>query len=276
MKNPLLLSSLGLAAAFNVQAQAPAPETGRVIASTPVIAQVAVQRPVCAAQPAALPQQGSGAGAVLGAVAGGLLGNALGQGSGRAAATAIGALGGAVVGNQVEATGSGAATGWVSQCHTATVYENRTTGYQVTYEYAGRTTTVQMPYDPGPSVALQVTPVGASPAPGAEWAPGGRPLGGGIPVLRSYEVWPNPQGPAGSGDGPQDPLAAAAPGYPAPSAYPAPFYYAPPPVYYPAPIYYAAPVHPVYPVYGVRRYVPPVGISLNLGYSRGYGRRHWR
>ena len=35
------------------------------------------------------------------------------------------------------------------------------------------------------------------------------------------------------------------------------------PVYYPRP-YYAAP------------YYPPIGLSLNFGYSRGYGHHHWR
>jgi hypothetical protein len=48
----------------------------------------------------------------------------------------------------------------------------------------------------------------------------------------------------------------------------------------PAPLYYAAPVPvPVYPAYGYRPFYPPVGISLNFGYSRGFGHGHrgrWR
>jgi len=48
------------------------------------------------------------------------------------------------------------------QCGTQTSYENRTVAYNVQYEYAGKQYTVQMPYDPGPSIRLQVTPVGAA------------------------------------------------------------------------------------------------------------------
>jgi len=46
-----------------------------------------------------------------------------------------------------------------------TAYENRTVGYNVQYEYAGKTFNVQMPYDPGPTVKLQVTPMSSSAAP---------------------------------------------------------------------------------------------------------------
>lgn len=264
MNKPLIVCTLGLASACAATAQSPGPETARVISSNPVIAQVAVPRQVCVQQPVAVPQQGSGAGSVIGAVAGGLLGNTIGHGTGRAAATALGVLGGAVVGNSVEAGHSGYAPQWAPQCRTETTYENRTVGYDVTYEYAGRTSTVRMPYDPGPTVAVQVTPVGASPAPGTEFADQGSVApGGGIPILRSYETWPGPQAAGAYSDGPHYPITAA-------------------PMGYPAPVYYAAPAYPVYPGYpmvGVRPYFPPVGISLNLGYSRSYGRGYrgrWR
>ena len=45
------------------------------------------------------------------------------------------------------------------QCSTQTIYENRTVGYSVVYEYAGKQYTVQMPQDPGPTLRLQVTGV---------------------------------------------------------------------------------------------------------------------
>lgn len=41
-------------------------------------------------------------------------------------------------------------------------YENRTVAYNVVYEYAGKQYAVQMPNDPGPSIQLQLTPVGMS------------------------------------------------------------------------------------------------------------------
>lgn len=52
----------------------------------------------------------------------------------------------------------------VQQCTQQTVYEDRTVGYNVVYEFAGKQYAAQLPQDPGPTVALQVSPVGA-PAP---------------------------------------------------------------------------------------------------------------
>ncbi|AEG92149.1 glycine zipper 2TM domain-containing protein [Ramlibacter tataouinensis] len=156
MKKSVYLLALGGLAATAAGAQ----EVGRVISSIPVIQQVAVPRQVCSQQPVVVQQQPSGAGALMGAIAGGAMGNAIGDGTGRAVATAIGVLGGAVLGNRVEGTGSEVHN--YQQCSTQTYYENRAVAYNVTYEYAGRQYTVQMPQDPGPTVQLQVTPVGAA------------------------------------------------------------------------------------------------------------------
>ena len=57
--------------------------------------------------------------------------------------------------------GSGRQVQNVQQCSTQTSYENRTMGYDVVYEYAGREYSTQMPYDPGPTIRVQVTPLGA-------------------------------------------------------------------------------------------------------------------
>ena len=164
MKQTLIVVALGLAAGA-----AMAQDSGRVISSNPVIHQVAVPRQKC--NPAQVVQQrpSSGGGALIGAVVGGLLGNTIGHGMGRAAATGVGVVAGAAVGDNVEGRNyQGQA---VQQCATQTTYENRTVGYNVTYEYAGRQHTVQMPYDPGPTVPLQVSPVGANGGP-----PVGQPL----------------------------------------------------------------------------------------------------
>ena len=142
-----------------------AQEVGRVISSTPVVQQVAVPRQICSNESVSVPAQKSGAGVALGALAGGALGNAVGQGNGRAAATMLGIFGGAVLGDRIEGQGSQVQN--VQRCTTQTVVENRVANYSVVYEYAGRQYTVQMPYDPGPSVRLQVTPVDAAPAPTA-------------------------------------------------------------------------------------------------------------
>ena len=81
-------------------------------------------------------------GAVVGAIAGGLLGNAIGSGGGRAAATGAGLIGGAMLGNQVEASGPVQYQN-MRQCSTQTFYQNRTVGYNVTYEYNGRNYSTQ-------------------------------------------------------------------------------------------------------------------------------------
>jgi len=161
MKKSVLFSTLGLLAVCGTAAQAQ--EIGRVISSTPVIQQVAVPRQVCTQQPMAVQQQPgtSGGGAVIGGIVGGLAGNQIGGGGGRAAATALGVIGGALLGNSIEGNQAQAQTQVqnVQQCTTQTIYENRTMGYNVRYEYAGKEYNVQLPYDPGPTIRLQVTPI---------------------------------------------------------------------------------------------------------------------
>ena len=156
-----LITTTALLALCGIATPALSQEVGRVISSQPLVQQVPVTRQVCGNQPMAVTQQPSGAGAVLGAVAGGLLGNTIGQGAGRALGTAVGVVGGAIVGNNLEAANSTSVQN-VTQCGTQTVYENQTVGYNVTYEYAGRQYQVQMPNDPGQTIALQVSPVGAA------------------------------------------------------------------------------------------------------------------
>ena len=133
-------------------------EMARVISSVAVLQQVAVPRQVCTNEVITTQSQTSGAGAVMGGVAGGAIGNQIGHGSGRAAATAIGIIGGAMLGNQIEGPGS-PNTQTVQRCTTQTGYETRTVGHNVTYEYAGKQYSVQMPYDPGKWLPVKVTPV---------------------------------------------------------------------------------------------------------------------
>jgi uncharacterized protein YcfJ len=158
------VSALGFA--VHTSASAQAQEVGRVLSSTPIVTQVNVPKQVCT-QEVVQVQNGittngaSGAGAVMGAVAGGAMGNAVGQGSGRAVATMIGVLGGAILGDKIEGGGQQVANQTVNRCTTQNTVESRANGYQVVYEYAGKQYSVQMPNDPGPTIALQVAPVGA-------------------------------------------------------------------------------------------------------------------
>ena len=210
-----------------------AQEMGRVVSSTPVVNQVGVPRQVCTTEAVPVQSQKSGAGAVIGGIAGGAMGNAIGGGSGRAAATILGVLGGAVLGDRIEGSGPTQMQN-VQNCTTQTFYENRTTAYNVVYEYAGKQYSVQMPSDPGPYVKLQISPVGAS-QPQAPMADGTQPY------YQQEMVQPQQQ------------------------------------VITQQPVYVAVqpPVYPSY--YYPRAYYPPVGVNLNLGWSRGhYGHGHWR
>ncbi len=246
MNKVLVLSAAAAAGLLSLNASA-TDIMARVISSTPIVQQVAVPRQVCNNQQVVVEQPKSGGGALLGAVAGGAVGNAIGNGGGRALATMIGLVGGAMVGDRVE--GGNSQVQNVQQCGTQTFYENRASGYNVVYEFQGTQYNTQMATDPGPYVRLQVSPVGAI----NQQPQGSQP--------QTY-FQPAPQ-----------------PGYVQPSttyvqpAYAAPVVYQTAPVYYPQP-YYARPYY-ARPYYAP--YYAPVGVSLNFGYSRGYGgHHHWR
>lgn len=156
MPKPLLAlaaAGLSLAAPF-----AHAQEAARVVSSVAIVQQVAVPHQVCTTQQVTVDQPKSGAGALLGAVAGGAVGNQVGRGDGKALATIAGLMGGAMLGNRIEGQ---PAPRMQEQtvCTNQTVYESRTVGYDVTYEYAGRQYRVQTPQDPGPTLRVQVSPL---------------------------------------------------------------------------------------------------------------------
>jgi uncharacterized protein YcfJ len=157
-----LLMATALGPSLASAQAAPGAEMGRVLSSIPVIQQTAVPRQVCVNEQVTVPGQKSGAGAVMGGLAGGAIGNQIGDGSGRAVATVLGLVGGAMLGNRIEGDGA-PQTQTMQRCSTQTFYENRTVGYNVTYEYAGKQYTVQMPQDPGQWVRLQVTPMAPAP-----------------------------------------------------------------------------------------------------------------
>jgi uncharacterized protein YcfJ len=136
-----------------------ASERANVVSVTPIVQQVALPQRHCQDEPVAIQRQPSGAGALFGAIAGGAIGNALGAGAGRAAATALGVFGGAVIGNTIEAEGSGPPMQSLQRCTTHRALEERTVAYSVVYEYAGRQYTTQMRQDPGRTVQVQVQAV---------------------------------------------------------------------------------------------------------------------
>jgi uncharacterized protein YcfJ len=244
MKNIVVKTLAGSAFAAVAMASAPASAMdilARVISSTPVVQQVAVPRQVCNNEAVIMQGPKSGAGALMGAIAGGAAGNAIGNGGGRAAATVLGLVGGAMLGDRIEGPNNQLQN--VQQCGTQTFYENRTSHFNVVYEYQGTQYNAQMANDPGSYVRLQVTPVGAMPAsaePGQAYQPA--------------------------------PVAQPQPYYQPPVAQQQPVYVQSAPVVYPA--------YPAYPAYYGRPYYAPyfapIGLSLNFGYSRGFGGGHRR
>ena len=174
MKKLLVAALAGVA--FGAMAQ----ETGRVISSVPVVQNVTVQRQVCSNQTVQTQPQTSGMGGLMGALAGAAVGSSIGGGDGRIAATVIGTVGGAILGNNMEQGGSRAQI--VQNCTPQAFHENRTVGYDVTYEYAGKQYTVRMPNDPGPTVRLNITPEGTSRPPAS-----GTPLVTAPPIAQAAD-----------------------------------------------------------------------------------------
>ncbi len=153
MKTLTLTTMLCLTASW-AQAQ----EVGQVISRTAVYQQVVVPRQTCTQYQPPAPTQTSGGGAIIGAIAGGLIGSQLGGNNSKGLAAMAGVVGGAMLGDKVESQSP--PPGVQTTCTTQNVYENRLTGYNVVYEYAGKQYNVQLPQDPGPTIQLQVTPVG--------------------------------------------------------------------------------------------------------------------
>ena len=159
MKKLLLWSAAMVSSGLSL-----AQEVGHVISATPVMQQVGIPRQVCSTEQVAVQPAKSGAGAVMGAIAGGAVGNAVGGGGGRAAATMLGIVGGAVLGDRIEGAPTAEIQN-VQRCAMQTFFENRPVAYNVVYEFGGKQYSVQMPNDPGPTIQLQITPVGA----GTQW-----------------------------------------------------------------------------------------------------------
>jgi uncharacterized protein YcfJ len=139
---------------------------GRVVRVQPRVEQVRQPRQECRTEYVQVPvqqaQPRNPGGAILGAIAGGMLGNQVGGGSGRAAATAAGVLAGAMVGDRVTQSNQPQPVGQVQeqairQCRTVDAWESRTVGYDVTYDYRGRSYTTVMNRDPGERVRLRVS-----------------------------------------------------------------------------------------------------------------------
>ena len=76
------------------------------------------------------------------------------------ASAAVGAIAGAITGDALSDRGPAREEihhREVQRCRDVDQWESRLSGYRVTYEYAGRTHTTVLPYDPGHTLAVQVS-----------------------------------------------------------------------------------------------------------------------
>jgi uncharacterized protein YcfJ len=113
------------------------------------------------------PRRGSAGSMILGGIIGAAIGNQIGRGDGRRAATVAGAVIGSAVGHDAGDRRNARNSGPVytesrpyqtERCEVRydESYEDRVEGYRVTYEYAGRRQTTQLPYDPGDRIRVRV------------------------------------------------------------------------------------------------------------------------
>jgi uncharacterized protein YcfJ len=135
-------------------ASAPTITTARVLSVTSVAQAAAATRVVCA-EPAEVSTPTTGAGAVAGALVGAAVGGQVGGGSGNALATAAGLVGGALLGDKAEQAGR---TQTVRTCVTHSG-PSPALAYQVLYELGGQQYSTVLPYHPGASLQVQLTPV---------------------------------------------------------------------------------------------------------------------
>lgn len=153
-------------------------DTARVVSARPIYERIPVSREECwnerqrgyEERRISRSDTGApiGAGTVLGAVIGGVVGHQFGNSSGgRDRGTAAGAIVGGLIGNQVERDNAGPSsreleverrpvTREVERCRTVDEVREATVGYDVTYDYLGRTFTTRMQDDPGRSVRVRV------------------------------------------------------------------------------------------------------------------------
>ena len=134
----------------------------KVLNATPVTETVQTQVPrrVCHEEQVVTQQTKSYTPSILGGVIGAVVGSRFGGGKGKTLATVGGAALGASVGNDTEnrARRKRGHTAVVENCHNEPSYdyENRITGYRVTYEYNGETYMTHTSMDPGKTIPLHV------------------------------------------------------------------------------------------------------------------------
>lgn len=160
LKTISILSGLVFATAVNAQSQQQI-VSSKVLNRTPIMESMQVSTPkrVCYQEQVVTQNAKSYTPSILGGVVGAVVGSQVGNGRGKDLATVAGGVLGASVGRDVQNKSTQSHTALVERCHDETEYhyEERVTGWRVTYEYNGQTYVTRTDSDPGETLALRIS-----------------------------------------------------------------------------------------------------------------------
>lgn len=132
-----------------------------VVNRTPIMESVqkSIPKRVCYQEEVVTQNTKSYTPSIFGGVVGAAVGNQVGHGDGKKLATVAGALLGASVGRDVQNKNVQSHSALIERCHDETeyVYEERISGWRVTYNYNGATYITRTDRDPGDSIKLNVS-----------------------------------------------------------------------------------------------------------------------
>lgn len=155
-----VVAALGITAVASMNLFERKPEFAEVLSATPIKETIKQPRQECrnVTLTHRRPVQDDNriAGSVLGAVAGGVLGHQIGGGRGKDIATIAGAAIGGYGGNQTQKALQDRDTYTTTEQRCKTVYDKqeKTTGYDVSYQIGNRKGKVRMENDPGQRIPL--------------------------------------------------------------------------------------------------------------------------
>ncbi len=125
-------------------------EVGQVISTRPITESRPQSTQVCSNE-TIQPQEQNNVAPVIGGLVGAAIGNTIGNGRGRDAATILGAISGSMYANDQHNNPR-----TVQRCVPQMTYVTVTRGYEVTFDYNGRTFVQQMSYNPGQQVRVTI------------------------------------------------------------------------------------------------------------------------
>ncbi len=147
-----LLLSLGAQAGTPIQFD----DWAQVLSSSPRYEQISTPSQVCHRERIMTPAPRDNGGALIGGISGALLGSQVGRGNGRVAGAAVGAAAGAIIGDRIDNAQNGYVERDVDRCMPVSQVRSELRGYDVVYEYQGRTYSTFLPYAPGDRLRLQI------------------------------------------------------------------------------------------------------------------------